>query len=152
MHIVESGELLLPSDPEDPTPPQPPLAALSRHLEQADGLPDLDADANFERIALPLGRPMASLHRMQQASSSELREVYHYQVQTDGLPRGQKLLLGALSHDSGQPSLLLSYTNGNGAFEEAHWALPVECGSEICSYQVGVALETLGVGGGSGLK
>lgn len=121
---------MLPADPEDPKPPRPPLAAWRGGV-----LPFLE-DANNERLVLPLGRPMASLHRVLQATTMEPREVYHYQVQTDRLPRGQKLLLGALSHDSGQPTLLLSYSTGSGVFEEAHWALPVECGVEICSYQV----------------
>jgi len=48
---------------------------------------------------------------------------------------GQKLLLGALAHDNGSPALLLSYNAANGDSEEAQWALPVECGSDICSYQ-----------------
>ena len=122
--------MLLPADPEDPGSRSSLAAWTGEPL-----LPQLNSDANSERISLPLGRPMASLHRMQQPSSPEPREVYHYQVRTDGLAKGQKLLLGALSHDSGQPTLLLSYTGANGAFEEAHWALPVECGQEICSYQ-----------------
>lgn len=124
--IVESGELLLPEDPEDPSGEQPSLPLL----------PLLDNDANNERVVLPLGRPIASLHRHQQLTSSEPRDVYHYQVDVSGIQRGQKILLGALSHDAGQPSLLLSYASSGAGFEEAHWALPVECGTEICSYQV----------------
>ncbi len=126
VRIVESGELLLPDEPEEPSEASAPLPLL----------PALDGDANVERIVLPLGRPVASLHRHLQPSSSEPREVYHYQVATAGLPRGQKVLLGALSHDSGQPALLLSYSSASAGFQEAHWALPVECGVEICSYQV----------------
>jgi len=126
VRIVESGELLVPDEPEEPSEASSPLPLL----------PSLDGDANVERVVLPLGRPVASLHRHLQLTSSEPREVYHYQVATAGLPRGQKVLLGALSHDSGQPVLLLSYSSASAGFQEAHWALPVECGVEICSYQV----------------
>ena len=45
------------------------------------------------------------------------------------------MLLGSLSHDAGQPALLLSYSSATAGFQEAHWALPVEYGTEICSYQ-----------------
>lgn len=103
VHVVESGILLLPEDPEDPSDEKPPLSLL----------PTLDTDGNNERISLPLGRPVASLHRHQQLSSAEPRDVYHYQVETDGVPLGHQLLLGALSHDSGQPTLLLSYAARN---------------------------------------
>ena len=126
VRIVESGELLLPDEPEEPSEAASPLPLL----------PSLDGDANLERVVLPLGRPVASLHRHLQLGSAEPREVYHYQVATAGLPRGQKILLGALSHDAGQPALLLSYSSAAAGFQEAHWALPVECGVEICSYQV----------------
>ena len=86
-------------------------------------------------IHLPLGRPIASIHRHLQLASSEPREVYHYQVSTAGLQRGQKMLLGSLSHDAGQPALLISYSSATAGSQEVHWALPVECGTEICSYQ-----------------
>ena len=101
-------------------------------------LPSLEEDGNLERIHLPLGRPIASIHRHLQLASSEPREVYHYQISTAGLQRGQKkkmMLLGSLSHDAGQPALLLSYSSATAGFQEAHWALPVEYGTEICSYQ-----------------
>ena len=98
-------------------------------------LPSLEEDGNLERIHLPLGRPIASIHCHLQLASSEPREVYHYQVSTAGLQRGQKMLLGSLSHDAGQPALLLSYSSATAGFQEAHWALPVEYGTEICSYQ-----------------
>ena len=101
-------------------------------------LPSLEEDGNLERIHLPLGRPIASIHCHLQLASSEPREVYHYQISTAGLQRGQKkkmMLLGSLSHDAGQPALLLSYSSATAGFQEAHWALPVEYGTEICSYQ-----------------
>ena len=90
-------------------------------------------------ICLWAGRfAIASIHRHLQLASSEPREVYHYQISTAGLQRGQKkkmMLLGSLSHDAGQPALLLSYSSATAGFQEAHWALPVEYGTEICSYQ-----------------
>ena len=125
VHIVESGELMLPADPEDTTDRMPALHPL----------PALEGNGNLERVALPLGRPITTLHRHVQLTSSELREAYHFQADTLGLQRGQKLVLGLLSHDGGQPALLLSYASGTLGFQEAHWALPVECAQEICSYQ-----------------
>ena len=86
-------------------------------------LPSLEEDGNLERIHLPLGRPIASIHRHLQLASSEPREVYHYQVSKAGLQRGQKkkmMLLGSLSHDAGQPALLLSFSSATAGFQEAH--------------------------------
>ena len=124
VHIVESGELLLPRDPTD---------AASVASSPLPLLPSYDAHA--ERVVLPLNRPINALHTVNGSNPESQRESYHYQVLTEGLLRGQKLLVGALSHDNGQPGLLMSYSGAGGLFEEAHWALPVECGLDICSYQ-----------------
>lgn len=142
VHIAESGELLLPSEAADPASALRPLAP--------DLLPALDDEApSDERLVLPLSRPITLLHTFHSdgegsdAGVSIDRDVYQYQVSTAGLPRGQKLLLGVLAHDNGQPALLLSYTTAKGGFEEAHWALPVECTTDICSYQRLVVEEAL---------
>lgn len=142
VHITESGELLLPRDAADPASALRPLAPAL--------LPALDEEASLnERLVLPLSRPITLLHTFHSdggGSSDEVpndRDVYQYQVSTAGLPRGQKLLLGVLAHDNGQPALLLSYTTAKGSFEEAHWALPVECTTDICSYQRLVVEEAL---------
>ena len=45
------------------------------------------------------------------------------------------MILRSLSHVAGQPALLLSYSSATAGSQEAHWALPIECGTEICSYQ-----------------
>ena len=138
-HIAETGELIVPADPVDPSSKPRSFASLLPSREELEDEP---------RLALPLGRPITTHHVFSPASAADWRkaapdalhaqadsDVYQFQVATAGVPRGQKLLLGVLAHDNGQPALLLSYTTAKGSFEEAHWALPVECGSDICSYQ-----------------
>jgi len=131
-HIVETGELFLPSFTADPSSKPMPLPSLMPSLEHEH--------PSDERLVLPLSRPITLFHAFNPNGGGADglpadRDVYQYQVSTAGVLRGQKLLLGVLAHDNGQPALLLSYTTAKGAFEEAHWALPVECGTDICSYQ-----------------